>query len=236
MVISLTHLVWLLPGLFLNLALSPPSLETLGPPETPLTWEAGLLFLHSSLLKLRVGWLWASLLLILLLLSSISSLVGHLEVVLGSLEHLRPSLRPVVTLLSLALLSLLAFLLASQGGLPLHHLLTGSLTPWAALLTCLLTLMACLLCQGVASLLTDLSEVSSLLLPNWTRVHLSFLYYTPLPILLSSALIHNLRTLPSFPWLVLALLPLPIAALTFSVIALQKRPITKVRFNKQRGP
>ena len=226
--ISLSHLVWLLPALLLTLALSPLTLAS-SSPGTPLTWQDGLLFLHSSLLTLRVGWLWASLLLILLLLTSISSLLGHLEVVISSLQHFRPSLRPVFTLLPLALFSLLAFLLASQGGLPLHHLLSSSLTPWSSLLTCLLTLLASLACQGVSSLLSDLSEVSSLLIPHWTGVHLSFLYYTPLPLLLGSVLIYSLRMMPlTFPWLALALTPLPLAAFAFTVAALRKQPLATV--------
>jgi len=230
LVISLSHLVWLLPALLLTLALSPLTLAS-SSPGTPLTWQDGLLFLHSSLLTLRVGWLWASLLLILLLLASISSLLGHLEVVISSLQHFRPSLRPVFTLLPLALFSLLAFLLASQGGLPLHHLLSSSLTPWSSLLTCLLTLLASLACQGVSSLLSDLSEVSSLLIPHWTGVHLSFLYYTPLPLLLGSVLIYSLRMMPvAVPWLALALLPLPLAAFALTVAALRKQPLaTHVR-------
>ena len=228
LVISLSHLVWLLPSLLLTLALSPPSSLAFSP-GTPLSWEKSIVFLHSSLLKLRVGWLWASLLLILILLASLSSLLGHLEVVNSSLQHFRPSLRPVFTLLPLALFSLLAFLLASQGGLSIHHLLSSSLTPWSALLTCLLTLLASLLCQGVSSLLSDLSEVSSLLIPNWTGVHLSFLFYTPLPMLLGSALIFSLSLKPVlFPWLAFALLPVPLAALAFTVAALRKRPLATV--------
>ena len=229
MVISLSHLVWLLPALLLLLALSPPTLASASP-GTPLSWQAGLLLLHSSLLKLRVGWLWASLLLILLLLASISSLLGHLEVVNSSLQFFRPSLRPLVTLLALALFSLLAFLLASKGGVTLHHLLSSSLTPWSPLLTCLLTLLASLLCQGVSSLLRDLSEVSSLLIPHWTGVHLSFLFYTPLPLLLGSALVYSLKTMPvTFPWFALALLPIPLAAFAFTVSALRKKPLAMVR-------
>ena len=227
--ISLSHLVWLMPALLLTLALSPLTLASTTSPGTPLSWQAALLLLQSSLLKLRVGWLWASLLLILLLLASISSLLGHLEVVVSSLQHFRPSLRPVVTLLPLALFSLLTFLLTSQGGILLHHLLSSSLAPWSPLLTCLLTLLASLLCQGVSSLLSDLSEISSLLIPHWTGVHLSFLYYTPLPLLLGSALVHSLSITPvAFPWLALALLPLPLAAAAFTVSALRKKPIATV--------
>ena len=68
------------------------------------------------------------------------------------------------------------------------------------------------------------------MIPHWTGVHLSFLFYTPLPLLLGSALVYSLKTMPvAFPWFALALLPIPLAAFAFTVSALRKKPLAMVR-------
>ena len=224
LVICLAHMAWSLPSLLLTLSLTSSS--------SALSLLSSLSLLHSSLLHLRVGWLWASLLLILLLLTSLSSTLGHLEVITSSLLQLLPSLtplRPLLSVLPLCLLSSLSLLVTIQGGPPLHSHLS-SLLSWPPLAVSLLTLMSTLLCHGTSHLLRDLTELSSLLLPNWTTVHLSFLYYTLLPLLLSCSLYSSLSSLPSsLAWLpLLSLLPLGLGATYYLVKAASHRPANMV--------
>ena len=89
-------------------------------------WLAGVTLVEAALASLATGWLWAGLLFLLVLLCSLASLAGLLEVVTSSLVSLRPPLlryKPVLTFSLLTLLFLVSLVLATGGGVHIYHLL-----------------------------------------------------------------------------------------------------------------
>lgn len=164
-------------------------------------WLAGVTLVEAALASLATGWLWAGLLFLLVLLCSLASLAGLLEVVTSSLVSLRPPLlryKPVLTFSLLTLLFLVSLVLATGGGVHIYHLLATYIAQWPALLTSLLTLLAAATCQGpgqVAELLLDMSQARLHLVAT---SHLVVLLSTVAPALAASCLCYSLQQLAAY--------------------------------------
>merc|ERR1711899_676069 len=80
-------------------------------------WLVTMTIIETSLASVSFGWLWAGLLLLLLVITGMTSLFGYLEVITSSLVACRPSLLPYKPLLGfivLIFLFLVDLLLATQ--------------------------------------------------------------------------------------------------------------------------
>merc|ERR550517_1765441 len=142
--------------------------------------------IETSLASVSLGWLWAGLLLLLLVITGMTSLFGYLEVITSSLVAFRPSMLPYKPLLGfivLIFLFLVDLLLAKQGGIHVYHLLTSYISSWPALLFSFLTVGATLLCHGTSRLIRDVTGMGKLKLGHWITSHLSVTYYSLLPAL-----------------------------------------------------
>ena len=134
------------------------------------------------------GWLWAGLYLILAIILGITSMFGYVEVITSSIVSLRHDLtkfKPLVAFMVVALLFLLDLVLATQGGITVYHLLTTFISTWPTLLFSLLTVVAALLCHGTSHLMRDLEDMARQRLHHWVSSHLSVIYYSFLPAVLT---------------------------------------------------
>ena len=151
-------------------------------------WLAALTLLENSFPSLSHGWLWAGLYFMLLILVGLTSVFGFLEVVISSLVSIKPSLsrlKPGVALFVISLIYLLDLALATQGGIHIYHLLTTYISSWPAILFSLLTVLATILCHGSRNIMKDLGDMSKILLPHWVTSHLTVIYCSVLPIILT---------------------------------------------------
>ena len=147
------------------------------PALTQQVWLASLPVLETVLAGFPTGWLWACLFFLLIILVSITSLFGYLEVIISSLLSHRLSIlpcRPVLTLCTLTCIFLLDLGLATQGGVLAYQLVLTFLSTWPCILFSLLVL-----CQGSLSLVKNIS--SSYSPPHWLLAHISVAYTTTLP-------------------------------------------------------
>ena len=80
-------------------------------------WLGAITLIKTSLANISTGWLWAGLFFMLLLLVSITSVFGYLEVITSSIISLRPAIlpfKPALTFTVLVVLFLLHLILATQ--------------------------------------------------------------------------------------------------------------------------
>eukprot|EP00092_Neocalanus_flemingeri_P033013 GFUD01035905.1.p1 GENE.GFUD01035905.1~~GFUD01035905.1.p1 ORF type:complete len:666 (-),score=128.90 GFUD01035905.1:19-2016(-) len=210
-IVIVSHLVWVLLAVLLTfsllgVALSAETISLTGVSAVPAlvsvtghgVWLAAITLIETSLATISYGWLWAGLFFILLVLVSITSLFGYLEVITSSLLSQRPSIlpfKPALTFTVLALIFLMDLVLATQGGIHVYHLLLTYISNWPTLLFSLLTVLATVLCHSTDHLMKDLSSMSKISLPYWVTSHLSVLYFSVLPTFLTISLVQSLYTL-----------------------------------------
>ena len=151
-------------------------------------WLISVTLVEKSLATLSTGWLWAGLFFILILLVSVTSVFGYIEVITNNLVSLRPSFlpyKPAIAFLSLVLLFLLDLLLTTRGGIHVYHLLFKFIYNYPSIVFCLLTILSTICCHGTQRLMKNLSMMSKLSFPYWVSCHLSVAYTSVLPILFS---------------------------------------------------
>lgn len=201
-IITVSHLVWVLLGVLLTFSLLGVAIkaerisiaegsEVIMSVTGHSVWLAGQTLMEKSLTRISHGWLWAGLYFILLSLVSVTSLFGYLEVITGSLTSLRTGLskfKPIITFIVLALIFLMSIILATQGGIHIYHLLLTYISNWPALFFALLAVLAAVVCHGTNHLTRDVSDMSKMTLPHWLTSHLSVIYTTVHPLVLTSSL------------------------------------------------
>merc|ERR1712076_290642 len=120
---------------------------------------------------LSYGWLWAGLYFILVIIVGVTSLFGYIEVITSTLVSIKPSYARFKPLIAF-------FVLATQGGIHIYHLLSTYIASWPTLLFSLLTVVAALGCHGAGFLMRDLSDMSKFRLSHWVQAHLSVIFYS----------------------------------------------------------
>ena len=204
-VVIVSHIVWVLLSLLLTLALlgaGNPNIKESAEVIRTVTgeglWLAAVTIMDKSLLTLSHGWLWAGLYFILLSVISLTSLYGYIEVISSSFSHLRPGLtklKPLVTICVLVLIFLMDLALATQAGIHVYHLLYTYLANWPCLLICLMTLLAAVLAHSPRHIMRDLCEMSGLSLPHTLTAHLTTIYTSLAPLLLTATAAYSLYSL-----------------------------------------
>ena len=138
--------------------------------------------------NLSEGRIWAVLFFSLIVIISLTSVFGYVEVIVSSLKLFRTSSflksRRARTFYILGMLFLAALVFTSHGGVHVYHLLLTYIYDWPTILFCFLTVFITNLCQGVHSLVNNISVMNRLSLHPWLSSHLSVLYYSVLPVLL----------------------------------------------------
>jgi len=195
-IIMAAHVIWITSCLLLCFSL-------FGIAQNPIhsgsgLWLVSVTFVESGLARLSNGWLWAGLFFTLLVLVSLSSVLGYLHVLTTTLQCVNLCLvkcQPVVFLFMVALVFALDLILMTQGGIHIYHLLYTFILQWPILLFSLLTVLATIFCHGVPFLVTDISDMSKTVFPHWITCHLAVDYYTVLPALTSASLGYFLYSL-----------------------------------------
>jgi len=211
LIILISHLVWVLLGVLLILALlgvssSNQTINLANLAEDPAlvsitgkgVWLAAITVLESSLASLSYGWLWGGLFFVFITLVCLSSVLGYLEVITSSVLAIKPSLykyRPLITFLVLVIFFLLDLFMATQGGIHVYHLLNTYVSSWPQLLVVLTTVLPAVLCHGTRNIMKDISDMSRVALHHFISSHLSTLYYTVIPVLTLGGLIWRLQQL-----------------------------------------
>jgi len=210
-IVLISHLVWVLLSVLLilsllgishhnqtinigNLAADPALISITGRG----VWLAGITVLESSLATISYGWLWAGLFFVFITLVCISSILGYLEVITGSIVNIKPTFipyRPLITFGVLAVFFLLDLFMTTQGGIHVYHLVNTYISTWPQLVIVLLTVLPAVFCHGTRNIMKDLADMSRVCLHHFVCSHLSVLYYTVVPLLTLGALSWTLQVL-----------------------------------------
>ena len=180
-------------------------------------WLVAITLIETSLSTINYGWFWAGIFFIIIILVSISSVFGYIEILLSSVISYRPNilhLKPSLTFIILTIMFLLDLVLATQGGVHIYHLLLIYIYNWPSLLLSLFTVLTMVLCHGVSNVIQNISDICKVMLPHWFSSHLSVIYFSILPTFLmvsciidrylvllkniQASLVHNLEVLSSY--------------------------------------
>jgi len=195
-IIVAAHVIWITCSLVLCFSL-------LGVAQSPANvgngiWLVTITLLESGLVRISNGWLWAGLLFILLILLCVSTVLGYLHVITTTLQCINSCLskcQPMVFLFVICIVFALDLLLMTQGGIHIYHLLYAFILQWPTLFFSLLTVLAAIFCHGIPFLVTDIADMSKMVLPHWVTCHLAVDYYSVQPILTSASLGYFLYSL-----------------------------------------
>ena len=149
-------------------------------------WLVGVTMVDSALTEVSYGWLWSAFLFVLIILVGITSVFGHLHLLVQTMNSITPAFvhcQSVSYFLAVSLIYLLNLGLATVNGLHLYQFISAFIALWPPLLFSLLTLLAAIFSHGIPHLLTDIKEMTRSNIPPWIHFHLSIIYYTIAPIL-----------------------------------------------------
>ncbi len=152
-------------------------------------WLLGVTLAESAAGSLEYPWLWAGLLFILVVLSAAAGLAAAAEVIAACAADEWPRMRryrPAVAFTALAVAFLAGLVMTTQGGVHVYYLLTAYYAAqWPALLVGLFTLLAAAFGHGGKYLMKDLGDMSKMPLSHYFSAHLSVLYATVLPVVMT---------------------------------------------------
>ena len=151
-------------------------------------WLMGSFLTEDALAALDFNWLWAGLLFCLLVLTTAATVMGCIETLSSSIVDEWPSMKaykPAITFTFLAFIFMINLVMSTQGGIYIYYLLTTYYTSWPLIFFGLLTTVAAAFAHGGKYLMKDLSDMSKLPLTHYINSHLSVLYITVIPIILS---------------------------------------------------
>ena len=157
-------------------------------------WLVGVTMVESVLTKISYGWLWSVLLFVLIILIGVTSIFGHLHLIVQVINSLNPAFaqcQSVCYFLAISMIYLMNLGLVTVDGLHIYHLLSAFIALWPPLLFSLLTLLAAIFSHGIPHLLTDIKEMTKSNIPPWIHFHLSIIYYTVAPILTTVSILHR---------------------------------------------
>ena len=154
-------------------------------------WLMGSTLTELALAAMDFNWLWAGLLFCLMVLTTAATVMGCIETLSSSIVDEWPSMKaykPAITFTFLAFLFMINLVMSTQGGIYIYYLLTTYYTSWPLIFFGLLTTVAAAFSHGGKYLMKDLSDMSKLPLTHYINSHLSVLYVTVIPIILSVSL------------------------------------------------
>ena len=151
-------------------------------------WLGAITLVESSFTELTFGWLWAGLFFILLIIISITSILGYVEVISNTLLSTRAGwqrLKPLTSLITVLVLSLISLLLATQGGIHIFYLIQTYIATWPLLLFTIITIISSVISHGTSYIIKDVSSMSRRNMSHTISSHFSVVITTISPILIS---------------------------------------------------
>merc|ERR1711862_784514 len=137
------------------------------------------------------GWLWLGLVFILVIIITINSTLGYITVIVSIIPKLKLAL---ATPICLALL-FLSLIICNEAGPHIFLVISSHLTSWPPILFSLLSVLVLVWSHDLRYLESDLTSVTSMLLPHFITSHLASLLYTFIPISLAAGLYASIRNL-----------------------------------------
>jgi len=158
---------------------------------------------ESAFADLSYGWLWAGLFFILLIIISVTSIFGYIEVIANSIvSHRATCLRfkPFISFVVLLVLSVICIILSTEAGIPLFHLLHTYIANWPLLLFCVLSVLSCVHSHVTVYIVKDLSSMCRTNISHVMSSHFSVLITTIIPLLLTASLCWVLYSISLVPY------------------------------------
>ena len=157
-------------------------------------WLIGVTLAESAFAGMDYNWLWSGLLFCLVVLTTSSTIMGCIEVMAACLVDEWASMKaykPAIVFTLLALVFMVNLVMATQGGIYIYYLITSYYTAWPLIFFGLLTVLAASFSHGGKYLMKDLSDMSKMPLTHYISSHLSVLFTSVIPILLSVRYLRN---------------------------------------------
>ena len=212
-VIIIGHIFWVLLSTFLIFSLfgvaykeDTINLRNLSP-DHPLisitgegVWLGAITLVESSFTELSYGWLWAGLFFILLMILSITSIFGYVEVISNTLISPKASwlrFKPLLSLVTMLAIFLSCLVLATEGGIHIYYLLQTYIASWPLLLFTIITILSAAFSHGTSYIVKDISYMCKTTLSHISSSHFSVIITTITPLLISVSIISILTSLPS---------------------------------------
>jgi hypothetical protein len=151
-------------------------------------WLIGDTLAESSLAGMELNWLWSGLLFCLVVLVSVSTVMGCMETLGASIVDEYPSMRqykPAIVFTIMSGVFMINLVMATKGGIHVYYLLSSYYTSWPLLFFGLLTVVAAAYSHGGKYLMKDLGEMSKMPLTHYISAHLSVLYTSIIPLLMA---------------------------------------------------
>jgi hypothetical protein len=154
-------------------------------------WLIGDTLAESSLAGMELNWLWSGLLFCLVVLVSVSTVMGCMETLGASIVDEYPSMRqykPAIVFTIMSGVFMINLVMATKGGIHVYYLLTSYYTSWPLIFFGLLTVVAAAYSHGGKYLMKDLGDMSKMPLTHYISAHLSVLYTSIIPLLMAASL------------------------------------------------
>lgn len=154
-------------------------------------WLVGVTLAESAFAGMDYNWLWSGLLFCLMVLTTSATIMGCIETLSACAVDEWMSMKaykPAIVFTFLAFIFMVNLVMATQGGIYIYYLITTYYTAWPLIFFGLLTVLAASFSHGGKYLMKDLSDMSKMPLTHYITSHLSVLYTSVIPILLSVSL------------------------------------------------
>ena len=185
-VLTLGHIIFALLSVLLLLSLNTdPAKTTSGGDSVGLNNIELVLTTFSSM---DYEWLWSALFSILIIMLSVTNMLGYVEMISSCVSQVRPAavrFQPLTALLLLLAASLVSVSLATQGGAHVFQLMKTYIADWPLLLFSLLTVTAGVFSHKMANIINNINIINRTTLSNYSASHLSVILTTVLPIICS---------------------------------------------------
>ena len=168
------------------------------------------------------GWLWLGLVFILVIIITINSTLGYITVIVSIIPKLKLAL---ATPICLALLFFLSLIICNEAGPHIFLVISSHLTSWPPILFSLLSVLVLVWSHDLRYLESDLTSVTSMLLPHFITSHLASLLYTFIPISLSAGLYASIRNLVDSDKILLTSMTLPVVPIMIGALIMTGRAL-----------
>uniref|UniRef100_A0A0K2TLA7 Sodium-dependent nutrient amino acid transporter 1 n=1 Tax=Lepeophtheirus salmonis TaxID=72036 RepID=A0A0K2TLA7_LEPSM len=161
-------------------------------------WFIGKTLIESSIVHLEYPWLWSGLLFCLIVLMSISTIMGTIETLSTIVIDEYPSIKqykPAISFTFLSITFMTNLLLATEGGIYIYYLLTTYYAVWPLILYGLLEVLASAYAHGCKYLMKDIGDMSKMSLSHYISSHLTVIYSSVLPLGLACTLAWSLYSI-----------------------------------------
>merc|ERR1711983_87246 len=148
--------------------------------------------------------------------------LGYITVIVSIIPKLKLAL---ATPICLALLFFLSLIICNEAGPHIFLVISSHLTSWPPILFSLLSVLVLVWPHDLRYLESDLTSVTSMLLPHFITSHPASLLYTFIPISLSAGLYASIRNLVDSDKILLTSMTLPVVPIMIGALIMTGRAL-----------